>query len=322
MAGRFGMTVREARIGEARRFAPACLIGLLSLVSLSIPFAAADTTLIGTWTQGDWIVPVTRGKVLYGASKPNADFAVSQWGNPAELSPFSAARCPPQRTDCFRASSPNITDFLYTDSRGDHWVDLDSKGLGKPCFPAPGYELDNLEAAIGRVYKTYPQAVRGSAKLGAISHLYVSVTAEPIAFSTLQGAQCPSRASGAGMLLAVVLNDRASRQTLFYQLRLHGYPIQVGPGFFSNRQPFGFRDTIGMFGVYENGLPLGRPTAIRLDLLPRLKAVLSTAANGLDRKVQNWTTGSVYMGQNVFGNVRAETAWCCFSLAAVSRTEP
>lgn len=301
---------------RARRF-----VCFLFFVFFSVPASHAAVVLIDTWNRGDRIVPVTRGEVLYGASAPDADFAISQWGNPTELSPFAAEKCPRQRTNCFVTGSPNITDRLYTDARGVRWVDLVSKGTGKPCFPSPNYELDNFEAAIGEVYKAYPQAVRGSAHLGAISHLYVSVTAEPVAFSMLQGAQCAPRSSGAGMLLAVVLNNRAARQTLFYQLRLHGYPSQAGPGFFANRQPFGFRDVIGLFGVYGNDIAIGRPTAIRLDLLPRLKAVLSTATNGLDRDIQNWSTGSVYMGQNVFGNVRAETAWCCFSLVADSPVE-
>jgi hypothetical protein len=289
---------------------------LLFSVFSKVPTVSAQTVLIGTWNRGDWIVPPVRGRALYGASSPDANFAVSQWGNPSELSPFVSQRCPSQRMNCFVASSPNITDTLYTDARGNRWVDLVSKGTGKPCFPAPDDELDNLESAISHVYKIFPQAVLGSANLGKISHLDLAVTAEPVSFSVLAGAQCSSRATGAGMLVAVVLNDRAARQTLFFQLRLHGYPSEVGPGFFKNRQPFGFRDEIGMFGLYGDGLPIGKPATITLDLLPRLKAVLSTATNGLDRNVQNWSTGSAYMGQNVFGNVRAETAWCCFSLTA------
>jgi hypothetical protein len=222
----------------------------------------------------------------------------------------------PGRTNCFVASSPNITDSLYTDLRGDHWIDLLSLGTGIPCRPVSGYELGNLQTAIGPVYRGYPQAVLASVNLGKISQLELSLTAEPIGFATLQGAQCMPKATGAGMLVGLVFNNLRAHQTIFYQLRLQSYRSPAGPGFFADKQPFGYRDIIGEFGVYTSGLPVGRPTALSIDLLPRLKSILSAARNGLDTNVADWTTGSAYVGQNVFGNVRVETAWCCFSLTA------
>jgi hypothetical protein len=166
------------------------------------------------------------------------------------------------------------------------------------------------------VYRRYPQAVLGSANIGGSTHLYLSVTAEPVSFVTMPGAQCSLKGTGAGMLVGLVFNNPRGHQTLFYQLRLQSYRSPAGPGFFANAQPFGYRDIIGNFGVYTSGLPVGRPTALSIDLLPRLKAILSTARNGLDTNPASWTTGSSYVGQNVFGNVRIETAWCCFSLTA------
>ena len=293
------------------------LLGIFCVAVLAFgAFSPADaqTVLIGSWNRGDWIVPAAGGKALYGASATDADFAIAQWGNLSELSAFAAAKCPPQRANCFIASSPNISDSLYTDVRGNRWVDLVSRGTGKPCYPALNHELDNFQSAISLVYRKYPQAVLASAKLGEISRLYLSVTAEPVAFSTLAGAQCAVTA--AGMIAAVVFNNRVAHQTLFYQLRLQSYRNSAGPGFFANAQPFGFRDMIREFGVFPDGLPTGAPTPVTIDLLPRLKTILSTATNGLDTNVRNWTTGSAYVGQGVFGNVRAESAWCCFSLVA------
>jgi hypothetical protein len=288
-----------------------------ALLALHVVASAnARTPLIETWDKGDWIVPTTRGALLYGASSIDADFAVAQWNNPSPLGAFVAGRCSAGRTNCFTAASPNITDSLYTDNLGNHWVDLLSAGTGAACYPRNGAELDNLQTAIGPVYRRYPQAVLASANVGKSSHLYLSVTAEPKAFATLAGAQCSPQGTAAAMLVAVVFNNLRAHQTLFYQLRLQGYRSPAAPGFFANHQPFGFRDIIGKFGVYRDGLPAGRPTALSIDILLRLKAILSTATNGLDRNPGNWTTGSAYMGQIVFGNVRAETAWCCFSLAA------
>jgi hypothetical protein len=232
------------------------------------------------------------------------------------LSAFKATRCPAGRASCFIASSPNVTDSLYTDGRGNRWVKLVSVGTGKPCYPAPADELDNFQSAISPVYRKYPQAVLASANLGKISHLYLSVMAEPTAFSTLAGAQCSPHGTGAGMLVGLVFNNRVARHTLFYQLRLQSYRSPAAPGFFANAPPFGFRDVIGKFGAYPNGIAMGKVTRVTIDVLPRLKTILATARNGLDPEVEEWTTGSVYVGQNVFGNVRAETAWCCLSLTA------
>jgi hypothetical protein len=185
--------------------------------------AHAQTDLVRTWDGGDWIVPVAGGNVLYGANSPNADFAIAQWGNPSVLAGFKVTGCPPGRKNCFVAASPNITDFLYTDLRGNHWIDLLSLGTGIPCHPAVGYELGNLQTAIGPVYRRYPQGVLASANLGKISQLVLSLTGEPIGLATLQGAQCSPKATGAGMLVGLVFNNPRAHQTLFYQLRLQSY---------------------------------------------------------------------------------------------------
>src|SRR5438874_13041548 len=104
--------------------APALLLSAICgafLALQAVASAGAQTTLVKTWDTGDWIVPTTRGAPLYGASSTAADFAIAQWDNPSPLSAFATSRCSPGRANCFTASSPNITDSLYTDSRGNHW---------------------------------------------------------------------------------------------------------------------------------------------------------------------------------------------------------
>ena len=79
---------------------------------------------------------------------------------------------------------------------------------------------------------------------------------------------------------------------------------------------FGYGDRVwssyGQHKAIQNNL-----TEFSLDVLPRLKRLISTGARyGMDQDLSDWRVSGFYFGQSAFGHVEYGSAWSHLSLRA------
>jgi hypothetical protein len=143
-----------------------------------------------------------------------------------------------------------------------------------------------------------------------------------------QAAGAPCRLNAAGALSALVFINPSKRETLFYHLILHdsgevrerksawwatGNKGVGGWRPTAGQKRFGFRDTIGSFGLSRFGAII----RFDADVLPRIKAVIREGASlGMDQDLNNWRLGSTYFGQHIWGKRSLATTWTHYSLRA------
>jgi hypothetical protein len=275
------------------------------------------TSIIGNWQHGARIIPSAGGKTLYGQFDSSADWVLSQWDNPvSDLGNFGSLTCSggfAGYTNCWQATSPNITDTFGTDGSSVQWFDTVSAGGSTlPCTPSGVAELDNFLAANGP-YPAYPHAIKANVNLGVAPNLYAKVSVNPVSF-TVNSARCATTQSE--VMLAITFTNASQHQTLFYQLHLVGYPIQQSATWFANNNPFGFRDELwDGYGLFQNGIPTGQVTAININVLPRITSIIQGATNGLDTNISDWQSGQINVGHNVWGDMQTESLWSAASLS-------
>ena len=141
--------------------------------------------------------------------------------------------------------------------------------------------------------------------------------------------QC--QANFGNLVFAVILNDHAVHpaQVFFCQLflsRLCGadpslklrscaQPKSMFQYFVKN--PFGTDDDLPLAG--QPWLLQGQPTRVQLDLLPRLIGAIRSGRGGMDQNLSDWTVGSVYLGQIMYGDVTLQSTWRDVRLVAWTR---
>jgi hypothetical protein len=225
-------------------------------------------------------------------------------------------------SNCYQAKSSNIVDTIYTGRDDDRWIDFRTTGIGVAC----GTELDSLQRPLDSIYPKYPPAVVETASLGSISHLYILFKAEPVSFVTVDN-RCGTTQSN--MLFDVTLSNNSASQTIFYQPSLYKYPTASHAFWFSNTSPFGYQAVMGNYGLSPlvPGVQTDFTGKNPIDVLPDIKAQITAATNGLDTNVNDWYVAGAYYGHAAWGDVNAETEFCCFKVVATaspvvrSRTE-
>jgi len=127
---------------------------------------------------------------------------------------------------------------------------------------------------------------------------------------------------------AVVLSNKTTGQTLFYQLLLSASNDSVsqvctGPAiWFWGPEP----GATSVYGVDEYlGTAYGQPCATvndagqtyEVDLLPRLKSFITNSPNGaLDKDYSHWIVSGAYWGNDVLGGATITDKWTNISLDA------
>lgn len=293
----------------------ACVLFGMALLPLS---ARAEPVLVQNFTHGLCIVPSAGGSVLYGCSDPAATWTITQWSQPDsdDLGKFAAFVCINGHANCQRARSKSLSATLYSANGMPHIL-LSENGAMLPCYPGQGspsgYELDNFAESISSsTYPRHPSAILSRANLGSLaSSLTVHATVIPIFGAVRPDNRC--KTARGGLLIAVVFNS-ITRQTLFDQISIAQVTVSFGPGFFSNRNPFGYREVLTNLGYPAKSIPWHSASTLNLNMLSRLKTIISGARNGMDRNLAHWSTGGVYVGQFVYGGVNVSSDWSNVSL--------
>ena len=283
------------------------------MFAVSIGPAYGQTMLVQPLTGRDsYIIPGTGGKVLYGQTDLSDNYAVAQWSNPNELSGFATAPCS-FGSNCYKATSANIVDTIYTGPDSNRWIDFTTTGVGLAC----GTEMDSLQRPLDSTYARYPSAVLGTASIGSLSHLYVFFKAEPVSFVTVDN-NCST--TQANMLFDVTLSDKSASQTIFYQPSLFKYPAPSHAFWFSNTNPFGYQAVMGNYGLRSlvPGVVSDFTGNNSIDILPDITTQIRAATNGLDPNVNNWYVTGAYYGHATWGDMNPETEFCCFKVVASS----
>ncbi len=258
---------------------------------------------------------------VYGATTARANWDVAQWGIPEDLPGFDSAGTARNRAALVSFSGNVVT--------------LQQDTSGSPCervYPTGRkqvYEFDLFLQPNKRKVDHLASAARDiSRRISDLSQILHTIRVEPTRMSVVDNV---CKVTKVGLLTAIVLTNRTSRQTFFYQLRLgqfrlHGTnlsPDLPPPGWYFTGQntqsgrsgEFGFGDDITVMG--NKPARLGEPATYRVDLLPRMRALLVAGGRyGMDQNLKNWTLSGTYHGTNAFGHVAATTRWSEFSLTA------
>jgi hypothetical protein len=138
----------------------------------------------------------------------------------------------------------------------------------------------------------------------------------------------------ANMLTAIVLANRAAKQTFYYQIYLGRFEasgrnlvaVRATPAWFrtgqsaqsGGRGSFGYDDNVWSNYGLEPAAP-GMKLHAALNLLPRLRAIIAQGRRyGMDQDLSHWQVSGSYHGQNAFGHVVASSRWSGFSLTVVT----
>jgi hypothetical protein len=258
--------------------------------------------------------PASGGPATYATTGAYPAWGIAAWNIPGDrLPPFTVRR---DRGRSVFETANRVASVKVIQEDGKARYTLAQNGAHLPCEGANGRarEFDLFVASEGPALATQLPALGGMKAL--IQTVKLAVHTETPATSN----GC-AVSQGAAML-ALVMDNEVSRQTLFYQLRLNlfcgqgtkdwartcrGTVVSPELTFFSAKNPFGIDDYLPLTG---NGwLQDDRSYALRLDFLPRLLAALRQAPPGLDRNPDHWRLTRAYHGQHIWGDVSMRSEW-------------
>jgi hypothetical protein len=295
----------------------------ISLIAPMSGFSLMDPT----------VPPPPGGRQAYAQTGGRLQWGVGTWGSPGgKLPPFAVLQDGTETIYSSRSLAAGID--VATGPTGTT-LTLEQDGRVVPCTHADGktFESDLFASPNDLNVKAprRPRLLRAGRSALALSSLKSLVFSTDLVMTEgLAMSRKRCKANFGGVLFAVILNDRESRpfQTFFYQIFLSrlcgtGEPVRLPScarplGMFQYfvTNPFGSDDFLPLAGA-----PLildGQQMHIRTDLLPRLVAMIRTARGGVDQNLSHWTVGSVYLGQNVFGDATMQSSWRHVSLVATS----
>lgn len=268
--------------------------------------------------SGYWLSPPTYSGRLYGATSPQANWNIAQWGIPNGLPSF------------YDGVSLNRSAGVLT---LPHGVVLQQTTSRLSCGTTVPPEFDLLaEPNTSPTYPGYPSAaldVSHLANLAALSDLSFGIALRPLAMHVLgAGCQAPATAGiDQGVMLgAVILSDPSAGQTLFYQVQFDVYRVQNGVTTTTAPSYFYFTGSGGIYGydddatVYgQRQAQLGQSTPYHLALLPRLKQVIQQGQSyGMDQDLAHWYINGAYYGNSAWGHMVTAAVWQHFSLTVSS----
>jgi hypothetical protein len=268
--------------------------------------------------SGFFLAPSDHSRTLAGPTGPDANWNIAQWGIPQDLPPFDAHGVAQNR-------------WARVAWLGGGRFELMQDGGDRPCdktYPSgrtlPA-EFDLFAQPDNGNYPGFRQAgMANRQRLSDITHIDAGLTLL-VRQAALEDDAC--RVTRVGFGLSVVVTDMAAGQTFFYQLRLAWFEAGARDGprpnwFFTgtnvqagNRRQYGFGDNVTFYG--EDWARAGRPAAFRLDLLPRLTALIGEGTRfAMDQDLRNWRLTGMYIGQAVYGHMRDDGVWSGLSIEA------
>jgi len=265
---------------------------LLSLFSLNA--SAAD---LFDPPNGFYVAPAPYDRSLYGPSNSQANWHATQWNTPFNNLP------------AFNNGKTQNGSQRFIDN-GNSW-EIAQSGMHVAC----GKEFAAFAGTNKKnVYPAYPAAGQNSTlTLGNMEYLRHTIAVRP-KYERVVNDRCAI--TQGGDLTAVIFKNTVNNNTFFYQLRLrtventrHG--INWWPW---NGPSWGFGDTLSSYG--ETPAVLGKRKFFDLDLLPRIKEIITTTNKGLDKNLDNWVVSGSYHGSHLWGSIITTAVWDSFSLSA------
>ena len=249
------------------------------------------------------VSPKVYTKVLspvVGNGKYPALWHVDQWGIVDELSTTPVWLTPKK----WQLSNGQGT--IRSTANGDLIrLTLDSSD---PRFGCGEFDL-NLEPNAEVVYPGYPVGVTlleqnptldisSSLRFGALQSVE----------SVFQGTRCPEGQNLATMMMALTFRNIINGQTLFYQVvtydsrgaQFNGTWFAAGPS------DFGVSDSIDIFSQSPLKASDG-PQFYDLEVLPRVKTLISNGPAGLDTNLSRWKVKDLYLSANVNGEAKIDS---------------
>jgi hypothetical protein len=272
--------------------------------------------------------PPPGGPRPYAQTSGPLQWSVGPWGSPGgSMPPFT------QGSDGFATAAPSAGVRVTQDASGTALY-LSQNGAPLACTKHGGpQEFDLFAEPNGAHVKPprrggYMPGVLGT-PITALSQLQLSAT-----LAITQGLATTRKhcaANFADTEFAVILIDTAvsPHQILFYQLlfsHLCGQAADIrlsacgkprnAMEYYARKSPFGANDFLPLLGQpwVENNVP----AQINVDLLPRLLAVVTNGPAAMDHDAADWTLGSIYLGQSIYGDTQLSSRWENVSLTAVT----
>jgi hypothetical protein len=252
--------------------------------------------------SGLWLLASDHSGRLYGPTSAAANWKVAQWEIPADLPPLNA-------------NGVSTNKFASAEFHRGGTIALAQNLSDIPCtqvFPSGRTLVHEFDLLAGP--NKHGRAGKAPAADGD--------DAEPLTHTACSNNRM-------NVIEAVVLTNPASRQTLFYQLRLATLAgasgehrnAPVAPNWFFAGQniqtgasgQFGFGDNPTTFSVRFT--EPGGSTNYKLDLLPRLKQLIAEGARfGVAQDLSQWRITGAYEGLGSWGHVRGSAELSNYSL--------
>ena len=314
------MTRKYMKLGK---YAPSAISSKFSywLVSiLLVAYSPVQATEVIRQPSGFWLMPSNHSMHLYGPTRPDANWNVAQWDIQQDLPPF------------LNGKTSNEFASVEVDHEGSYR--LTQTPNRTPCerrFPSGKRlvnEFDLFVAPNSAETLDAPHAPSFNQNLADMHSLDLSLDVDLIDAHIIDD-KCGI--TQAAIIMAIVLTNKQKRETFFYQLRLGVLKldhdllrnVQQQPNWFSKggnvqtgkKGQFGLGDNISNFS--QSSLTVGKSISLNIDLLPRLRAVLSEGKSfGMDQNLHDWFVTGTYHGTNAFGHMVVSTRWQNFRLTA------
>jgi len=270
--------------------------------------------------NGFWLIPSDHSGHLYGDTASDAQWSVAQWDIPEDLPPFVKGR------SANRFASVEFSSLGYS-------LEQTTGNLGCVKQYPSGRELilefDLFVSPNNANYSNFPQARRNTdfnlIQLHRLMHVISINLSAPRVIDNF------CKTTQAAALTAIVLTNKFSKQTFYYQLRLAAlqsidgravWRLPPASWFFTGANvqsgkaaQFGFGDNITSYQMAP-AVP-GAKATFRIDALPRLKQLIGAGAQfGMDQNLAHWQVTGTYHGQNAFGHLAFKSTWSNFALLA------
>ena len=271
--------------------------------------------------SGLWLLASDHSGRLYGPSSVAANWKIAQWDIPADIPPFDA-------------NGLSANTYASVQFRPGGTIALAENLSGVACmkvFPSGRKFVREVDLLAGPNKRSQAgnAAVADADDTEPLTQARNIVLTVTLSLKTLAVIDKACGNNRMNVTEAVVLTNIASRQTLFYQLRLATLDgaggvrrnAPVAPNWFFAGQniqsgtsgQFGFGDNVTIFGA-----PFTEPgasTNYKFDLLARLKQLIAEGARfGMAQNLSQWRITGAYEGLAGWGHVRGSAEFGNYSL--------
>jgi hypothetical protein len=254
------------------------------------------------------IHPVQQSGLLYGRSRDQAEWHVSQWNNPSGNLP-----------DFQNGSTSNNSLAVIIRSAPIGSVTIAQNGKMLACTTAKGTPIE-FDGLIGtntsknnQRLPSAERAISDKVSLASYTALVQEINLNILAASILSAPpRCP--VSKAVAIVSVVLSNQTIQSTLFLQIILGSVNTSPRAVWWARGKPNG---RFGYNFPAEQGTEstrIGEERQFRIDLLSMLRNLIENNNVGMDPDLRHWVISGAYFGNAIYGDVKFVTTWSGYQL--------